>query len=159
MTESPKPQKKKKAKHYLNNGDMLIEWKLSNEKGYMTDKFGRMIMLLTKRYSSKMRFNVCDSFREDMESYALMIVAKVWRSFNPEKSNNPFAYFTQVVTRAFYQFQNSERVQRNITNELNISAGQSPSHAYMVEYEYQNMDMDELSGNVSSIPIEEYEES
>jgi DNA-directed RNA polymerase specialized sigma subunit len=106
--------KKKKTKNYLNNKDMLKEWKTSAEKNAMTDTFARMIMLLTKRYSSKVRFNVCDTFREDMESYALMTVSKVWKSFNPKKSDNTFAYFTQVIKRAFYQYQNMERVHRNI---------------------------------------------
>jgi DNA-directed RNA polymerase specialized sigma subunit len=151
--------KKKKTKNYLNNKDMLKEWKTSAEKNAMTDTFARMIMLLTKRYSSKVRFNVCDTFREDMESYALMTVSKVWKSFNPKKSDNTFAYFTQVIKRAFYQYQNMERVHRNISNELQIYSGNSPSHAYMVEYEYRNIDMNDLGGDINTITYQEELES
>jgi len=147
MTITPTP--KKKVKNYLNNKDMLAEWKLSNNQDAMTDTFSNMVMLLTKRYSSKLRFNVCDTFREDMEAFALMTVSKVWQSFNPDKSSNPFAYFTQVIKRAFYQFQNIERKQRNISNELLIDTGQAPSHAYMVEYEYRNFNPED-AGDIST---------
>lgn len=141
--------KKKKNKNYLNNKDMLHEWQLSYDQDAMTDTFSKMVTLLTKRYSSKVRFNVCDTFRDDMESFALMTVSKVWRGFDPTKSNNPFAYFTQVIKRGFYQFQNSERRHRGISNELLIQDGQEPSHAYMVEYEYRNFDPLTAGGEVT----------
>lgn len=140
----------KKVKNYLNNKDMLHQWQLSYDQDAINDTFASMIMLLTKRYSSKVRFNVCDTFRDDMESYALMTVSKVWRSFNPEKSNNPFAYFTQVIKRAFYQYQNIERRQRDISNELLIEQGQPPSHAYMVEYEYKDFVPHAAGGVIST---------
>lgn len=147
---------KKKTKNYLNNKDMLHQWQLSFDQDEINDTFANMIMLLTKRYSSKVRFNVCDTFRDDMESFALMTVSKVWRSFNPEKSNNPFAYFTQVIKRAFYQFQNSERRQRDISNELLLEDGQSPSHAYMVEYEYRNFNPRDAGGEITTTVNEGY---
>lgn len=152
-TTKKTPAKKapvKKVKNYLNNKDMLHQWQLSFDQDAINDTFANMIMLLTKRYSSKVRFNVCDTFREDMESFALMTVSKVWRSFNPEKSNNPFAYFTQVIKRAFYQYQNLERRQRDISNESLIEKGQSPSHAYMVEYEYKNFNPRDAGGDIST---------
>jgi len=150
-TKAIKTPTKKKTKNYLNNKDMLKEWKASFEDDSMTDTFANMIMLLTKRYSSKVRFNVCDTFRDDMESFALMTVTKVWRSFNPKKSDNTFAYFTQVIKRAFYQYQNMERKHRDISNELLIENGQSPSHAYMVEYEYKDYDPEEAGGKIKTI--------
>jgi hypothetical protein len=82
----------------------------------------------------------------------------VWRSFNPEKSNNPFAYFTQVIKRAFYQYQNLERRQRDIGNELLIENGHDPSHAYMVEYEYKDYDAATAGGEVTKEYGEGYTE-
>lgn len=158
MTTTTKKKVTKKKKNYLNNKDMLREWQESADQDAMTDTFANMIMLLTKRYSSKVRFNVCDTFRDDMESFALMTVTKVWRSFNPKKSNNPFAYFTQVIKRAFYQYQNMERKQRDISNELLIDQGQSPSHAYMVEYEYRNFNPEDAGGDIRTIPVDDFED-
>ena len=147
--EPVKPTVKKKKKYYLNNKDMLREWKLSNEQNDMTDTFSDMMKVLTVKYSGMVRFNVCDTFRDDMEAYALANVSKVWQSFNPEKSSNPFAYFTQCVKRAFFQYQNMERKQRDIGNALNIEMGNDPTHAYMVEYEFEKMDMDTIGGEVT----------
>ena len=157
VKRTPKKKAVKKNKNFLNNKDMLHQWKLSNEADDMTKTFSTMIMTLTKRYSSAVRFNVCDTFRDDMESYALMTVSKVWRSFNPEKSNNPFAYFTQVIKRAFYQYQNLERRQRDIGNALTIEKGNNPSHAYMVEYEFRNYDPDKAGGEVTITYGDDYD--
>jgi hypothetical protein len=150
VKEPVKTPVKKKKKYYLNNKDMLREWKLSNDQAEMTDIFSDMMKVLTTRYSGMVRFNVCDTFRDDMEAYALANVAKVWRSFNPEKSSNPFAYFTQCVKRAFFQYQNMERKQRDIGNALNIEMGNDPTHAYMVEYEFEKKDMDKIGGEVTT---------
>jgi hypothetical protein len=141
--------KKKKRKNYLNNKDMLHEWKLSNAQGDMTKTFSNMIKVLTTKYSGMVRFNVCDTFRDDMEAYALATVSKVWQKFNPEKSSNPFAYFTQCIKRAFFQYQNAERKQRDIGNNLNIEMGNDPTHAYMVEYEFAKKDMSTIGGEVT----------
>lgn len=151
------PAAKKKNKNFLNNKDMLHQWKLSNETGSMNQVFSNMIMTLTKRYSSAVRFNVCDTFRDDMESYALMTVSKVWRGFDPEKSKNPFAYFTQVIKRAFYQYQNIERNHRNIGNALNIECGNDPSHAFMVEYEFRDYDPHKVGGEVTTTYGDNYD--
>jgi hypothetical protein len=140
---------RKKKKNYLNNKDMLHQWKLSNDQEEMTEIFSKMIEMLTLKYSGMVRFNVCDTFRDDMEAYALSTVSKVWRSFNPEKSSNTFAYFTQVIKRAFFQYQNAERKQRDIGNALNIEMGNDPTHAYMVEYEFERKDMDKIGGEVT----------
>jgi len=155
--KQPKALPVRKPKNYLNNKDMLAQWKLSSDQDAITDTFANMLMLLTKRYSSKVRFNVCDTFRDDMESFALLTVSKVWRSFNPDKSDNPFAYFTQVIKRAFYQYQNLERRQRDISNELLIEKGQNPSHAYMVEYEYKDFDPEEAGGDINLVAGEEFD--
>lgn len=132
-----KVTKKKVAKkrNYLNNKDFLHEIKLSHERNEITDKLAQMFMKLIDRYASKSRFAVTESFKDDMKCFALMTLVKVWRSFNAKKSQNPFAYYTTVVTNAFYQFQNQERKQKNIKNEMLIEIDKSPSYSYMVEYE------------------------
>lgn len=128
-------KKTKKKKNYLNNKDLLHEIKESHKRGDITDNLAKMFMTLVERYASKSRFAVTESFKEDMKCFALVTLVKVWQRFNPEKSKNPFAYFTTVTTHAFYQFQNMERKQKNIKNEMLIELNKSPSYAYMAEYE------------------------
>lgn len=127
-------KKKKKTKNYINNADLLIEIKKSKEQGKMTDEFAKMMMLLAKRYSSQGSY-AGYTYVEDMESYALMTVCKVWNSFNPEKSNNPFAYFTQTIKRAFWQYMYQEEKHRDIRDEMLMQEGELPSHTYVDKYE------------------------
>ena len=72
-----------------------------------------------------------------MEAYALYMVCRTWKSFNPEKSNNPFAFFTQCIKHSFYQFLNKEKRQRDIRDELLVYSGMNPSNTYLADYEEQ----------------------
>jgi hypothetical protein len=138
-TKTPKTTKKKKAKkkNYINNKDMMAEIIKSKEQGGMTDKFARMIMLLTQRYSSQGSYYNY-TYREDMESYALCIVCKNWSKFDETKYDNPFAYFTQTIKRAFWQFLQKEENHRDIRDAMLVKHGELPSHTFH-EKNYENM--------------------
>lgn len=127
----------KKKKNYINNKDMLAEVIKSKEQGEMTDKFARMIMLLVKRYSGQGSYSGY-TYVEDMESYALYIVCKVWNSFDPERYDNPFAYFTQTIKRAFWQYMHQEEKHRDIRDAMLVKEGELPSHSFDEKY-YQEM--------------------
>lgn len=126
-------KKKKKKKNYINNKDLLAEIKLSKERGEMTDKFARMMVLLTKRYASQGSY-ASYTYNDDMQSYALLTICRVWDSFDPKKSNNPFAYFTQTIKRAFWQYMQKEETHRDIRDEILMKHGESPSHSYEKKY-------------------------
>lgn len=130
------PEKKKKT-NYLNNKDMLAQLILSKERGAMTNELANMVMKLSFRYSQHPWF-INYSYNEDMRSFALLTVVKMWNNFNPEKGSNAFAYFTQIIKRAFYQFNIQEKKHRNIRDSLLINQGDSPSHTYASEYDSDN---------------------
>ncbi len=127
MTKVAKPPAKKK---YLTNKQLLEEIKKSHVLGEMTPDFGKMIMMLCHRYAQRSEY-ANYSYNEDMQAYALMTVVKVWRSFNPELSQNPFAYFTQTIKHSFYQMLNNEKKMRLIRDELLSSNGENPSLGYI----------------------------
>lgn len=114
---------------YLSNKELLIAVKESKEKGYMMDKLARMLQLLCSKYAKKGNF-VNYSYNEDMQSYAMMMLVRTWNSFNPEKSNNPFAFFTQCIKNSFIQYLNHEKRQRVIRDELLVDQGMNPSFNY-----------------------------
>ena len=128
-TKQAAAPKKRKAKNYLNNGDMMIQLKLSKERGRLTEEMGKMFMLLAKRYANHPRFSRY-SYNDDMQSAALLILAKVWKGFDETKYNNPFAYFTQIVHHAFHQFNNTERRERDVRDSLLVAQGRNPSFNY-----------------------------
>lgn len=126
--------KKKKPKNYINNADLLIEISKSRQTGKMTDKLAHMLMMLCQRYAKHSDYSRIYSYEEDMQAFALLTLVKVWPSFNPEKSQNPFAYFTQIIRHAFYQYLNHEKKQREVKDEMLIDIGETPSFTYMENY-------------------------
>lgn len=119
----------KKKKNYLNNSDILVELKKSREQDRPTEELGRMFIALVKRYASIPRFSGY-SYNDEMQSFALFTLTKVWKGFDAERFNNPFAYFTQIVHNAFHQLDNQERRQRDIRDALLVDQGKNPSFNY-----------------------------
>ncbi len=136
MTDNNKKEvKPKKKKNYLNNKDMLAELQRCHDAGEMTDEFAKMIMLLADRYGSRYEYSDYSPHIEDMKAVAVMNIVRAWRSFNPEKSNNPFAYFTQAVKHTFWQYVSQEKKHRLNRDALLIENGELPSDAYLEDYE------------------------
>lgn len=128
--------KKKTAKkrNYLNNRDLLAEVITSKECGQMTDKLALMLQTLCARYGRKGNY-VGYSYNEDMQAFAMMELVRTWNSFNPEKSQNPFAFFTQCIKHSFIQYLNRERKQRDIRDEMLVKNGLTPSHTFQMQHE------------------------
>lgn len=114
---------------YLNNKELLAEVKKSKKKGQMSDALAKMLQLLCSKYAKKGNF-VNYSYNEDMQAYAMMMLVRTWNNFNPEKSNNPFAFFTQCVKNSFIQYLNQEQRQRDVRDLLLIDSGLNPSYGY-----------------------------
>lgn len=119
---------------YLNNKDLLVEIKNSKKAGMMTDKLALMLQTLTRRYAKKGNF-ANYSYNDDMQGYAMLMLCKTWTSFDENKSNNPFAFFTQCIKNSFIQYLNQERRARDIKNKTLIESGLSPSFSYILDYE------------------------
>lgn len=126
---------KKKPKNYLNNVDIMKEWNQSMTDGKMTNTFADMMKQLTKRYAVTHRF-AGYTYNEDMQAFALMTICKVWKSFNPKITNNPFAYFTQIIHNAFFAFNNQERKERMIRDKLLVNQGKPPSFGFSESASY-----------------------
>jgi len=123
-----------KKKNYLNNKDLLNQVLISKKQGSMTNLLAHMLQTLCRRYAKKGNF-ANYSYNEDMQGYAMLMLVKTWDSFKPEKSKNPFAFFTQCIKHSFIQYLKQERRQRDVKNEILIDNGLNPSHSYTLEYE------------------------
>ena len=119
---------KKKPEHYVNNRDFLhaiIEYKnsikeaeiLGKPKPRVTDYIGSCFMKIAIRYSYKPNF-INYPFKDDMISDACENATQYMHNFNPEKSTNPFAYFTQITHNAFIRRITKEKRQLEIKNRL-----------------------------------------
>lgn len=123
----------KPKKNYLSNKSLLAEVEKSLAAGKMSNELAKMFMLLCSRYASKGIY-VNYTYNDDMQAFALMTLCKSWKSFNPQKSNNPFAYYTQTIKHSFYQYLNQERDERDIRDKLLMEQGDNPSHGFTDRY-------------------------
>jgi hypothetical protein len=101
----------------------------SKKQGRMTDGLARSLSLLTERYSKKGNF-VNYTYNDDMRGYAMLMLVRTWNGFDPAKSSNPFAFFTQCIKNSFIQYLNQEKRQRIVRDELLIDQGLNPSSGY-----------------------------
>jgi len=126
----------KKKINYLNNKDLLADTVESLKAGKMSDKLAVKLSMLVERYAKSRsatpwKGNFADyTYNDDMQGYARMMLVKTWKSFNPDRSSNAFAFFTQCVKNSFIQYLNQERKQRDIRDKLLVDKGLDPSYTY-----------------------------
>jgi hypothetical protein len=76
--------------------------------GRATERLGEMFLDLIENYATKPCYSGY-TYLEEMKSRATFFLLKYSRSFNPEKSNNAFAYCTEIVKNAFIQVIKKEK--------------------------------------------------
>ena len=88
------------AIHHVKNGDLRNEIIKSKAQDKLTPEALDMFMLMAKKFSTKLNYIYIED-REDCISFAVMDCFMYWRGYNPEKSQNAFAYFTQIIKNGF----------------------------------------------------------
>tara|TARA_Y100000593_G_C4284260_1_gene324508 strand:+ start:935 stop:1489 length:555 start_codon:yes stop_codon:yes gene_type:complete len=102
---------KKKKHHYVNNKEFLaamIKYRESVIKAKNTEKerpqvthyIGECLMKIAVHLSHKPNF-INYTFKDEMISDGIENCLQYIDNFDPEKSQNPFAYFTQIIYYAF----------------------------------------------------------
>ena len=134
--------KRKRSEHYVNNKEFLgalikyredVEITYIKEFGEPPDKAGRASTWDTKpaipRYIGECFLKIANHlsfkpnfvnymFKEDMISDGIENCVQYIHNFNPEKSQNPFAYFTQIIHYAFLRRIQREKRQLDIKNKI-----------------------------------------
>jgi hypothetical protein len=110
-----------KSKHYVNNEDFLnalIKYKEDCDTAKKENKnepivpnyIGECFLKIAEHLSRKPNF-ISYSFREEMICDGIENCIMYFRNFDPTKSNNPFAYFTQIIYYAFLRRIQKEKKQ------------------------------------------------
>lgn len=111
----------KRRRNYVNNPDFYEAIKkylkecdeaesAGEEIPVVPDYIGDCFMEIAKRLSTKPNFSGYP-YREDMIYDGIENCLKYVRTFNPERTQNPFAYFTTTIYRAFIRRIQVERKQ------------------------------------------------
>ena len=118
----------KKKEHYVNNKEFLaamVEYKklcieaedAGEEKPPVTNYIGECFLKIANHLSYRPNF-INYTFRDDMISDGIENCLQYLDNFNPDKSNNPFAYFTQIIYYAFIRRIQREKKQTHVKNKL-----------------------------------------
>ena len=124
---------RKKSEHYVNNKEFLqamIEYKERCDKAIkrkrkpprVTNYIGECFLKIANHLSYRPNF-INYTFRDDMISDGIENCLQYLNNFNPKKSNNPFAYFTQIIYYAFVRRIQKEKKQSNIKYKMIEQAG------------------------------------
>jgi hypothetical protein len=119
---------KKKTEHYVNNKELLEALIIhresvarAKEKGLpkprISNYLGGCFLKIATHLSYKPNF-VNYMFREDMISDGIENCVQYIHNFNPERSQNPFAYFTQIIHYAFLRRIQKEKKQLDIKTKI-----------------------------------------
>ena len=121
-------RKTTKKEHYVNNKEFLaamVEYtknvnrakRNKQPKPPVTDYIGSCFLKIANHLSYRPNF-INYTFRDDMISDGIENCLQYLDNFNPRKSNNPFAYFTQIIYYAFIRRIQKEKKQVTIKNRL-----------------------------------------
>ena len=127
--------KRKRSEHYVNNKEFLaalIKYRedkeialiQGNPKPPIPRYIGECFLKIANHLSFKPNF-VNYMFKEDMISDGIENCVQYIHNFNPEKSQNPFAYFTQIIHYAFLRRIQREKRQLEIKNKIIERSGYS----------------------------------
>jgi len=119
---------RKRSEHYVNNKEFLAAIvaykleileaeKLGKPKPRITNYLGECFLKIATHLSYKPNF-VNYMFREDMISDGIENCVQYIHNFDPEKSKNPFAYFTQIIHYAFLRRIQKEKKQLEIKTKI-----------------------------------------
>ena len=131
----PGMAKRKRSEHYVNNKEFLaalIKYREDKEIAEMKGLpkppipryIGECFLKIANHLSFKPNF-VNYMFKEDMISDGIENCVQYIHNFNPEKSQNPFAYFTQIIHYAFLRRIQREKRQLEIKNKIIERSGYS----------------------------------
>lgn len=96
------------------------------------EDIGKCFMMIATKLATKANFSGY-TYKDEMICDALENCVVAVHSFNPEKSKNPFAYFTQIVYYAFLRRIAKEKRQLDIKDKILEKSGYD--HVFTVDGE------------------------
>jgi hypothetical protein len=112
-----------KSNHYIDNKRFVAainefhERRKNNPDERIPDEIGKCFILMSERLASRYNFAMY-TYRDEFVSDGILRCVEVFKSFDPTKSTNPFAYFTKVLYRVFITRIRKEKQQRQVRDQL-----------------------------------------
>lgn len=117
-----------KSEHYVDNKKLYAEMvtyleavkeseESDSKRPRVPEYIGECLLKISTRLSTKPNF-INYTYRDEMISDGIENCINYIGNFNPEKSSNPFAYFTQIIYYAFIRRIQKEKKQVTIKHRL-----------------------------------------
>jgi hypothetical protein len=156
-----------KTKHYINNADFLralVEYKALCQEAVAQGKkepkipnyIGECWMKIAEGLSHKPNF-INYTYRDEMISDGIENCLMYFNNFDPTKSSNPFAYFTQIIYYAFLRRIQKEKKQLYVKYKATEQMGVLDEFE-MMEFDDGTTKQFELYDNIAEF-IETYEDA
>ena len=148
---------KKKSIHYVDNAKFLEamkEWKeqckdaeaSGDDKPRISNYIGECFLKIANGLSYRPNF-INYTYRQEMISDGIENCLQYIHNFDPDKSKNPFSYFTQIIYYAFIRRIQKEKKQSHVKNKILEKNAVIP---------YSVMEGDDTSYNVPHIDLQAF---
>ena len=160
-------RKSKVAKvHYVDNAEFLeamIEYKkqyhISKENNeelpIISEYLGSVFLKIAQRLSFRPNF-INYAFKDDMISDGIENCLHYIHNFNPEKSTNPFAYFTQIIYYAFIRRIQKEKKQLYIKFKSMQNYEISPEYVNYMDYDEDFQAASDFKNSDFKVMVDEF---
>lgn len=156
-----------KQRHYINNEDFLkalVDYKnkckeaeeSGKDKPNLPNYIGECWMKIAEGLSHKPNF-INYTYRDEMIADGIENCLMYFDNFNPDKSKNPFAYFTQIIYYAFLRRIQKEKKQLYVKYKATEQIGILDEFE-MLESEDGTSKQFEMYDNIAEF-IENYEDA
>jgi hypothetical protein len=156
-----------KQKHYINNADFLkalVDYKEACKRAKKEKKpkpaipnyIGECFMKIAEGLSHKPNF-INYTYRDEMMSDGIENCLQYFDNFDPAKSKNPFAYFTQIIYFAFLRRIGKEKKQTYVKYKATEQMG-ILDEMEMMEFDDGTTKQFELYDNIAEF-IDTYEKT
>jgi DNA-directed RNA polymerase specialized sigma subunit len=81
---------------YIQPAELLKEIIESKKNGELSPRALEMLMKMTQEISKMLKYRQPED-KEDCIAFALEDIIRYWDRFDPEKSTNAFAFYTQMI--------------------------------------------------------------
>jgi len=127
MTARPRVIKPRSKRHYVNNKDFyeaMVKYKADVDQAVLDGKpkprvpryVGECLMMICNKLSTKPNF-MSYSYRDEMVADGIENCLASVDNFDPSRTQNPFAYFTQIAWNAFIRRITKEKKQAYIKHK------------------------------------------
>lgn len=119
----------------------------------LTDELGNAIMLLVERIGRKPNWHGY-SFLSEMKGEAIITLVDNILKFDERRTDNPFAFMTQITGNAFLYYMRQETTQARIRTAMLRGAGMKVSNRDEYDHlDYSGKERDDAQPKVKTKPI------